>query len=129
MKLSLACGPRRPLDRTDAWGCVTTNQFVLPGLGSLVAGRRTGYLQAALAVIGFVCSAMFAVWLIRTWLGLHPMPEDWETWKALFAQWKPHLILGAVGFGGFGIAWLWALASSLAILRESRSAPSRDRKP
>ena len=51
MKISLALGPRRPLSRQTAWGCLTTN-LALPGAGSLVAGRVSGYPQLALGVGG-----------------------------------------------------------------------------
>ena len=120
MRIFPALGPRRPLDRANAWGCVTSNQLVLPGLGSLVAGRRVGYCQATLALIGLVGSALFATWLVVTWVQLQPKPEDWETWQRLFSAWKPYLILGAAGFGSFIIGWLWALWTSLCILNEAR---------
>src|SRR5689334_16434627 len=55
MKISLALGPRRPLSRQTAWGCFTTN-LAMPGFGSLVAGRISGYPQAALMIVGLIVS-------------------------------------------------------------------------
>ena len=50
-KISLALGQRQALSRQTAWGCFTTN-LALPGFGSLVAGRISGYFQVALAMVG-----------------------------------------------------------------------------
>ena len=57
-KVSLALGPRRPLSRQTAWGCFTTN-LAMPGFGSLVAGRISGYAQAALTIGGMVLTMVF----------------------------------------------------------------------
>ena len=61
MKFSLTPGRNRPLDRQTAWGCFTANQFALPGLGSLAAGRRTGYTQMALALAGLALTGTFGI--------------------------------------------------------------------
>src|SRR5207302_6221743 len=59
MKISLALGPRGPLSRQTAWGCFTTN-LAMPGFGSLVAGRVSGYPQAALWFAGLIVSILGA---------------------------------------------------------------------
>ena len=130
MKISLALGPRQPLDRATAWACALTNQFTLPGLGSLVSGRRVGYAQLALAMLGagpmlaFTVRLLFAAYHVQqaartiasfqelldyVRLRLQSMPQSWGL----------YFWIGVPGLIIFVISWLWALASSVAILRES----------
>ena len=119
-KISLALPPRRPLDPPTAWGCVMSNQLVLPGLGSLVAGRRIGYSQAALALVGVVLSGIFFTWFMQTWFRLKQWPQDWQELKGLLQTWKPYLKIGGWGLLCFLSSWCWALATSIGIVLESR---------
>src|ERR1041385_4146218 len=115
MKISLALGPRQPLSRQTAWGCLTTN-LALPGCGSLLAGRRAGYPQLALAMLGLfvitVFGLRFIVWGIANWSRWHA-PEADPT-QSLLEIWL-HLRAALLGFGIAMIAWLWALMTSLSI--------------
>src|SRR5262249_27900592 len=90
-KISLARGPRQPLSRQTAWGCLTTN-LALPGFGSLVAGRISGYAQAALGLAGLALSVIFGVrfiaWYIANWPRLSgdqadPFAALHELWLAV----------------------------------------------
>ncbi len=121
-KISLALGPRRPLSRQTAWGCLTAN-LALPGMGSLVAGRVSGYAQAALALAGMVLTMIFGVrfivWYIANWSRLvgqqsDPLGTLGELWLEL--RWA------LAGFAIFAIGWLWALATSWGIVREAKEA-------
>lgn len=112
MKTSLAA---EPLSRTAARNCLLINQLATPGLGSLMAGRWVAGLgQLLLAVAGF---AMVIGWFALTLANVYnqaindaePQPAGW---------------LGGVGALVFGVAWLWALVTSLQILRSARSAES-----
>jgi len=122
MKISLALGPRRPLSRQTAWGCLTSN-IALPGTGSLVAGYTSGYIQLALALGGVVVSTLFGVqfilWQLANWSRLHDIDAD--PTKTLVEIWI-HLRLALLGVAIFFLAWLWALTTSLAIVRASRKA-------
>ena len=40
------------MERSKAWGCLAANLFVCPGVGSIMAGRRSGWLEVAGAVGG-----------------------------------------------------------------------------
>ncbi len=117
MKISLALGPRQPLSRQTAWGCFTSN-LALPGSGSLLAGRVSGYAQLALAVAGLVLSlilgARFVVWCLGNWSRLHDPNADPVT--TLEAMWLA-LRWPLLGFAAFALAWLWALATSVRIVR------------
>ena len=130
MRISLALGPRRPLSRQTAWGCLTTN-LALPGFGSLVDGRISGYPQAALALGGMGLSLAFGVpfilWFAANSARLHDPEADpfagmLETWLAV--RWA------LLGIALFALGWLWALATSLSLLRaakkeEPKKAPPR----
>ncbi len=122
MRISLALGPRRPLDRAMAWGCLTTN-LAIPGCGSLVAGRASGYWQFVIVMAGEIMTVYFGLklffWYQSDWAHLQQIQPDsatnfHELWLRL--RW---LLLG---MSVFGVGWLWALGSSLSILAEAKKA-------
>src|SRR5439155_27279195 len=116
MKISLVLGEQRPLSRQTAWGCLTTN-LALPGFGSLAAGRGSGYLQAALTIIGMALTMFFGgrfiIWSLSNWSRLHD-PQS-EQFAALGEMW---LVVrwALLGVAIFALGWLWALATSFAIV-------------
>ena len=124
MKISLALGPRRPLSPQTAWGCLTSNVAV-PGLGSLVAGRISGYPQVALGLGGMALTLAFGlrffVWFAANRSRLLDPGADpaalLEMWLAV--RWA------LLGIALFALGWLWALATSLALL----AAAKRDQPP
>ena len=129
MKVSLALRPRLPLSRQTAWGCLTTN-IAMPGFGSLVAGRASGYAQAALAVGGMIVTVVFGArfifWYVANWSRFHGPDDDpaaalGEMWQ--FMKWP------LVGFGMFAVGWLWALATSFQIVSSARSVESSSVPP
>lgn len=129
MKISLALGKRQPLSRQTAWGCFTAN-LALPGSGSLLAGRVTGYAQLLLAVGGLALTLIFGArflgWYVANWSRLQGVQADpveamTEVLKA--ARW-PFL-----GIGVFALGWLWALGSSWQILRSVRETESANVPP
>ena len=129
MKVSLALGPRRPLSRQTAWGCLTTN-IAMPGFGSLVAGRASGYAQAALAIGGMIVSLVLArassCWYFANWSRLHE--PDADPAAALSEMWQ-FLKWPLLGFGIFAVGWLWALATSFLIVSSARKAESATMPP
>src|SRR5258706_5429294 len=106
MKISLALGPRQPLSRQTAWGCLTTN-FALPGFGSLLAGRPSGYGQVALMSVGLIISVVIGlrciVWFLTDWTRLQEAQLA-EPIAAVQEMWS-HLRWPLVGIGSFGIGW------------------------
>lgn len=94
----------------------------MPGFGTLMAGRRvTGFLQAALGVLGLALTMVYGVrflaWYVANWTditgGDDPIATLSEVW--LRVRWA----MG--GIGVFLLATLWALSSSLSILREAKA--------
>ena len=129
MKVSLARGPSGTVSTQTAWGCLTSN-LALPGSGSLLAGRVSGYGQLLLAFIGLFFSLLFGtrfvVWQFSNWSRLHgpdvdPLAVLQETWL--------HLRWAALGIGIFLISMIWALVTSLTILDASRRAERREKPP
>ncbi|MCL5096678.1 MAG: hypothetical protein M1608_03950 [Candidatus Omnitrophica bacterium] len=108
-------GPRtpRPIDRSAAWACLLANLLVLPGLGSLTAGRRTGYFQAAFALAGLVLTAQWAAWFAIEWVHRGQMPQGLG----------PYFRNGLLGIALFVLAWCWSLASSIWILNSAVESP------
>src|SRR5436190_12542456 len=122
MKISLALGPRKALSRQTAWGCLTSN-ITLPGSGSLVAGRSSGYGQLLLALAGLLVSIIFGsrfiLWQLSNWSRFYGSDVDPF---AVFPEVWLHIRLALLGLAIFFIGWFWALMSCLAILDASRRA-------
>jgi hypothetical protein len=97
------------IDKPTAWACAAANAAALPGLGTLAAGRRIGYAQAALALAGFALSLFGLAGILRDWSNQGGPPE----------RITPSLWLGLAGIGLYAIAWLWALSSSLRLHRQA----------
>lgn len=102
--------------RLPPWVCILINQAAFPGLGTIMAGRRGGFVQAGVMVAGFCLALAFFVWFLVCSVR-YVMSSSWDE-----GEWRAHY---AAGFwmlrGGLGlcaVAWLWSLFSSIGILRE-----------
>jgi hypothetical protein len=118
MKTSSAT-PSPPTPRTPAvWLCIVINQLAFPGLGTIMAGRRVGYPQAAIMLAGFFLATGFLVWFILCvlrWAG----HQEWS--EADFrAQYRPYHWALHWGIGLCVVSWIWALFSSVTLLRQSK---------
>ena len=95
------------------------NALGLPGLGTIMAGRAIGYVQAAVMCLGFFLTVGFMMW----YLGSSVMsfnrfmftgvPEDTTV------HYQPWLWVLWLGLALSFIAWVWAFISSLIILRQT----------
>lgn len=103
--------PRTPLSPARARNCALLNQCATPGLGSLFARRFVaGAGQLTLAVTGFL---LFCAWffdVMRQYYGMITDEADPH-----FHHW-----LALAGIGVFALAWLWALVTSISLLREAK---------
>jgi hypothetical protein len=100
-----------------------TSNLALPGVGSLVAGRVSGYVQIALAVSGMVLTIVFGVrfivWCLANWSRIYgPQSDPLGTLEELWLE----LRWALAGFAIFAIGWLWALGTSWGIVREAKEA-------
>jgi hypothetical protein len=116
VKLVLASRAKGPSNRSEAWACVTAN-IALPGSGSLAAAKPIGYFQLGVAFTGVLITTIaggrLAVWMTGHAAALsQPSDDPFQTLATLWRQLEWPL----VGFGVFGLAWLWAAVTSLQIL-------------
>jgi hypothetical protein len=101
--------PKAKLTRAAARNCALINQLGTPGLGSLMARRwLVGTGQLLLFLTSFVLLIAWFVIVIRNQL------ED----QGLFNGPMWMLEVGAAAFVG---SWLWALVTSLGLLRQART--------
>lgn len=107
-------------DRGAARACLATN-LALPGFGTLMAGRWIGLVQALITVAAFALTvaggARFLLWYVAHRAQFaDPLADPLENLRALWraARWP------LLGMALFAVNWLWALASSLGILRAAR---------
>lgn len=129
MKNFLALGNRIGLNRTTAHSCMGTN-LALPGVGSLLAGRTVGYAQAALTLTAFVLTMLFGVkflvWYLTHWSVINsPEADPVETLLSVWRQVRWALL----GMGVFAVAWLWAMVTSVSILRQARRSEASVKPP
>lgn len=127
--LKTSTAPGLKARRERAWGVFIANQLALPGFGTLMAGRKIGYVQLTLSVTGVVCLTAFLIYaiphlgeLLR--LSLQPT-DDPDTLIALLMEWKPWLLTAVSGILLWVIAWLWALKTSAQTLRDNATDQSR----
>jgi hypothetical protein len=130
MKLSLALGKPRVLDRETAWGCFTTN-LAAPGCGSLFAGKSVGYAQLAFAAAGFALTVIGGLHTLAWFTHEYPQwqqstDEPGERLQELWLNFRWPLLGMVLFIAGF----LWALISSIGILMESsRNSGNRPLPP
>lgn len=112
------------LTRSKAWSLCLINLLAFPGLGTAMAGRRVGLLQAAIMLAGFGMVFGFMIVFFKAIFKvlLDPMMSEAD-WKAIY---KPYAWIGIAGVGVSAISWIWALLSSISILR---AAKAREGKP
>jgi Na+/proline symporter len=113
--------PPKILTSSRAWLCALVNQLAFPGAGSVMAGRRIGYVQAAIMLVGFVLVMIYLLSYIGA--AFHLVADSnlsEEQFKAEYQRWnwagQSGLILSIT-------AWVWALVSSAMILRQARRGP------
>ena len=112
--------PKR-LSRSKAWAFAALNQLAFPGAGTVLAGRKIGYVQAVIMVVGFVLTMMYLLTAIGTMLALLTNTQMSE---AEYEARRHHYDLaGLIGFVLCAVAWFWSLASSIAIVRSAQNEP------
>ena len=118
MKTSSAPPGQPPARKPSVWLCVIINQLAFPGLGTIMAGRRAGYLQAASMLAGFFLTMGFLVWFIvcaLRWAGHHEWSE--ADFRATYRPYKWALYWG---LGLCAVSWIWSLFSSVSLLRQRK---------
>jgi hypothetical protein len=92
------------------------NQLAFPGLGTVMARRWTGYIQATLMVLGF---CLFVGFMLFYFARLGQLVTNEVSDEQFRTQWRAGLWALWSGLGLCAFAWLWALGSSFFILRDA----------
>ena len=111
MKISWAFNSLPPNSVAAARSCLTINLLGLPGLGSWIAGRKVGLVQAALALSGMIVSAMGVISFVVGWIHTGHQPET------LMSDLK----LSFEGVALFLTGWVWALITGLTLMHAARA--------
>ncbi|MCX8156962.1 MAG: hypothetical protein N3J91_11040 [Verrucomicrobiae bacterium] len=100
-----------PPEPAQAWGMAAANLFLWPGLGTILARRKSGLVQMGISGGG----------LIMALVGLVGFYGRWFT-TTEFPGWRDrYILLFLVGLALFILTWLWALVSSIQLIRAARS--------
>lgn len=114
MKISSETPPIA-LDEAKIRACRAANTFVLPGIGSILAHRRVGYAQIAIAAAGFGLSNW---WMFNTIT--HYLTEGFVDLDNL-----GQLLTPLLGIGLFALAWVWAQWTNRALKRSLPPKPPK----
>ena len=117
-KLIVDDARRNASGRTLARNALLVNLLVCPGVGSLIAGRiGVGLLQLAMAGTGFTLVMVWFVNLMTRYYGL------------MFGDGRDSATVSGgfwiAGAALFALAWLWALATGLSLVREASRVAMR----
>ncbi len=105
-----------PKDKDRAWRWLLLNLLVLPGWGSIRAGRRrSGYGQLMLGIIGGIVTVTAVTKIALEWARSLQLEEGPDLDQRL-VWWT------AGGVIIFTIGWFWALATSVQLLQQASSA-------
>jgi len=106
--------------KPPVWLCVTVNVLAFPGLGTIMAGRREGYVQAVIMVGGFILTVgFFIVYLAAV---VHYLQNPLRPEAEFHAAYRRYLWALYVGAGCSVASWVWALVSSFCFYRSQASA-------
>lgn len=109
--------------RQKAQGYAATNA-VMPGLGSLTAGKRVGVVQLVLGLGGFAMTlgfgTQFIFWSLAHWSEYQNAGPDMDPFKPLRDLWQ-HARWPLLGMAMFAVSWLWSLVTSRSLLAASKA--------
>ncbi len=105
--------------RINPWICIAINLLAFPGLGTVLARRRFGYVQAAIMVAGFLLVVGYFGWIF---LGLWDFIRTADE-TAWYARWRAGAWAGLTGLGLVALAWCAALLSSIRIGLDAMKVP------
>lgn len=107
--------PQKPITRSAAWIALLTNLFVMPGVGSWMAGQRLlGAVHFLMSCAGVGMMMVWLCWFMFQWIKSQSMPQARG----------PVFLLAAGGVVLFAAAWLWSLMVSIALVRRTGPDPA-----
>ena len=119
MKPPSASGSPGSLDRKKAWSCLMSN-LAMPGVGSLAAGHRIGWWQLIFGPGGFALTMIFGLrFILWYFANQNRLQQPQEGFDVLIELWQ-EVRFALLGMAVFGIGLLWALITSISIVRLAR---------
>lgn len=103
--------------------------LAVPGLGSLVGGRKVGIPQLVLYLSGFAITVGFGLhfvfWSLAHWSEYHGANAEADPLKPLRDLWQ-QVRWPLLGIAMFVVSWLWALKTSRSLLADAKTNPAGD---
>ncbi len=112
-----------PPDQKKAWSCLLSN-LAMPGVGSLTGGRGIGCGQLIFGAGGFALTMIFGLHFIFWWLANRDRLAASSDPAANLAEAWLAVRLAVLGMAVFATGLLWALFTSLSLIRQARRAAS-----
>ena len=100
-----------------AWLHASINQLAFPGLGTILAGRKIGWIQAVTMVTGFLLTIGFMAWYLTC--AFRYLQGTLSTEEQFHHQYEPYAWVLKSGIALCLVAWFWSLVSSLSLLSEA----------
>jgi len=114
---------QKALSASKAWGYLVLNQLAFPGAGTVMGGRREGYAQAIVMVIGFLLTMVYFCVIISSVMKSMLDPNGGMNEQQLHAYFHQFAWAGKGGGLLCTIAWFWSLISSICMLRNVQKDP------
>ena len=92
------------------------NQLAFPGLGTIMAGRRIGYMQATIMVAGFCLFLGFMLFYFAWFARFMSFGGGEQVDEHGYRSWL-WMLFGGLTLCAF--AWCWALIDSISIVRQA----------
>ena len=124
-KMSSVPSQLKVLSPGKAWSYLALNQLAFPGLGTVMAGRRFGYMQATIMVIGFILTTVYFLATVSSLVSsaMDLNPNNTLGPGELRAQLHHYAWIGKSGGVLSAIAWCWSLISSISMVRHAQKEP------
>lgn len=116
MRTSSGAPPILP-DRSRLKACMAANTFVLPGIGSIMAGLRVGYSQAMLAIGGFCLSSIWFTGFVIRFVMTGEIADE------VLNQ----LLMAIAGVGLFLAAWIWSQLTNRILKQMMQDLPEKNK--
>jgi hypothetical protein len=119
--MKLFSGSQRRIEKKTAYGLLGAN-LVFPGLGSILGGRKSGYIQLLLSLTSLAATLHYGIklakWIferreqIPDWLYNLPPDVQSQLWNMLLP------IIYALSI--FSFALIWSLITNISIFKQAK---------
>lgn len=100
--------PGLKADRATLWAGLVTNLAMFPGLGTILAGQKSGFAQMVFTLVADL--TLFVTW-VWWYLNKGIFDHDWSM------GWGPHREWVIVALILRGIVWIWSMSVSVRMVQ------------